>query len=96
MMLNNGSYDKIRIYTIKAHYHYLQQVGDSWVATERYLGWESPSGKSSGGVYLSNNSFGHTGFTGTSLWIDPENDIFVILLTNAVHPFLEQPNTKIL
>ena len=50
------------------------------------LGWDTPSGQSSGGVYLSASSFGHTGFTGTSLWIDPENQIFVILLTNAVHP----------
>ena len=52
----------------------------------RCLGWDSPSGKASGGVYLSNASYGHTGFTGTSLWIDPENDMIVILLTNAVHP----------
>ena len=45
-----------------------------------------PSGKASGGVYLSDNSYGHTGFTGTSLWIDPDNGIIVILLTNAIHP----------
>jgi len=37
-------------------------------------------------VYLSDSSFGHNGFTGTSLWIDPENQIIVVLLTNAVHP----------
>ena len=54
--------------------------------SSRALGWDTPSGQSSGGVYLSASSFGHTGFTGTSLWIDPENQIFVILLTNAVHP----------
>ncbi len=35
------------------------------------------------------NSFGHTGFTGTSIWIDIENDIAVVLLTNAVHPHRE-------
>ena len=50
---------------------------------------DSPMGNASGGVYLSDASFGHNGFTGTSLWIDPENEIIVILLTNADHP-----NTK--
>ena len=35
---------------------------------------------------MSRESFGHTGFTGTSIWIDPVNDLFVILLTNRVHP----------
>ena len=35
---------------------------------------------------MAENSFGHTGYTGSGLWIDPENDLFVILLTNAVHP----------
>ncbi|MBT3380404.1 MAG: serine hydrolase [Lentisphaerae bacterium] len=50
------------------------------------LGWDSPSGISSGGIHLSDVSYGHTGFTGTSLWIDPVADLFVILLTNAVHP----------
>jgi CubicO group peptidase (beta-lactamase class C family) len=34
----------------------------------------------------SSRAFGHTGFTGTSLWIDPENDIYAVLLTNRVHP----------
>jgi CubicO group peptidase (beta-lactamase class C family) len=54
--------------------------------SSRALGWDTPDGKASGGVYLSDVSYGHTGFTGTSLWIDPENQMFVILLTNAVHP----------
>ncbi len=54
--------------------------------SSRCLGWDSPSGLASGGVYLSDKSFGHTGYTGTSMWIDPENDVIVILLTNAVHP----------
>lgn len=52
----------------------------------RCLGWDSPSQPSSGGVHVSPDAFGHTGFTGTSLWIDPPNDIAVILLTNAVSP----------
>ncbi|GAQ85896.1 beta-lactamase [Klebsormidium nitens] len=40
----------------------------------------------SGGSFLGRRAFGHTGFTGTSLWIDPERNVFVALLTNAVHP----------
>ena len=45
-----------------------------------------PPGYSSAGTLFSARSFGHTGFTGTSLWIDPERGLFVILLTNRVHP----------
>jgi beta-N-acetylhexosaminidase len=53
----------------------------------RALGWDIRSvTASSAGHYFSLRSFGHTGFTGTSIWIDPEADIFVIFLTNRVHP----------
>ncbi len=55
----------------------------------RCLGWDCPAGVCSGGVYLSDSSYGHTGFTGTSLWIGPAADLFVLLLTNAVHPTRE-------
>lgn len=53
----------------------------------RGLGWDtrSPEG-SSAGTLFSASSFGHTGFTGTSIWIDPERELFLILLTNRVHP----------
>ncbi|KAA3656625.1 MAG: serine hydrolase, partial [Calditrichaeota bacterium] len=49
---------------------------------------------SSSGNYMSMFAFGHTGFTGTSVWLDPENDLFVILLTNRVHP--SRANRKII
>ncbi|MBT7515712.1 MAG: serine hydrolase, partial [Candidatus Marinimicrobia bacterium] len=62
--------------------------------SSRCLGWDSPDGEASGGVYLSDKSFGHNGYTGTSLWIDPENKIIVILLTNAVHPNRSWKNPK--
>jgi CubicO group peptidase (beta-lactamase class C family) len=52
----------------------------------RALGWDTPSGRSSAGDYFGERAFGHTGFTGTSIWIDPELDLFVILLTNRVDP----------
>ncbi len=57
----------------------------------RALGWDTPSasGRSSAGTLLSRDSFGHTGFTGTSMWIEPEQELFVILLTNRVHPTRE-------
>ena len=51
------------------------------------LGWDTPSLKgSSAGDYFSNNSYGHLGFTGTSVWIDPNNKITIILLTNRTYP----------
>ena len=57
--------------------------------SSRALGWDTPSENSSAGTRLSARAFGHTGFTGTSIWVDPEQDIFVILLTNRVHPTRE-------
>jgi CubicO group peptidase (beta-lactamase class C family) len=56
----------------------------------RALGWDTPSDTgSSAGTLMSRSSFGHTGFTGTSIWIDPEAELFIILLTNRVHPTRE-------
>ncbi len=58
------------------------------------LGWDTPSSEnSSAGVYFSENSVGHLGFTGTSLWMDLEKDVIVVFLTNRVHPTRE--NEKI-
>ena len=60
--------------------------------SDRAIGFDTPSqnGKSSAGDYFSKNSFGHLGFTGTSMWIDPDSKIVVILLTNRVHPSREK------
>jgi len=57
--------------------------------SSRALGWDTPSEASSAGDYFTARAFGHTGFTGTSLWVDPELDIWVVLLTNRVHPTRE-------
>lgn len=62
-----------------------------WINGERVFGrpfgWDVPTGPtSSAGRYFSRSSIGHTGFTGTSLWIDPERDLFVVLLTNRLNP----------
>jgi serine-type D-Ala-D-Ala carboxypeptidase len=60
-----------------------QAIADS----ARTLGWDVPTPPtSSAGKYFSPDSYGHTGFTGTSVWIDPDRDLFVVLLTNRVNP----------
>jgi CubicO group peptidase (beta-lactamase class C family) len=80
MLLNGGTYNGTRI------------VADSTVALftkraagTRALGWDTCAGEYGCGKYMSKNAYGHTGFTGTSLWIDPDRDMFVVLLTNRVH-----------
>jgi CubicO group peptidase (beta-lactamase class C family) len=55
----------------------------------RALGWDTPAPGSSAGDYLTPRAFGHTGFTGTSLWVDPELDLFVVLLTSRTNPTRE-------
>ena len=59
----------------------------------RTLGWVVPTEGSSSGHYFSVHSYGHTGFTGTTIWIDPDRQLFVVLLTNRVRPTRE--NMKI-
>lgn len=54
--------------------------------SSRALGWDTMLPTSSCGTLMSARAIGHTGFTGTSLWLDPENDVYVVLLTNRVHP----------
>ena len=54
--------------------------------TSRALGWDTPSPPSQSGRYFSPRSCGHLGFTGTSLWIDPERQLSVTLLTNRTWP----------
>ena len=53
---------------------------------DRALGWQKPSGTNSAGHLMSPEAFGHTGFTGTSIWMDPAHDVFIILLSNRVDP----------
>lgn len=54
--------------------------------TSRALGWDTPSNPSQSGKYLSPRSFGHLGYTGTSLWCDPGRQLSITLLTNRVWP----------
>ena len=63
-----------------------------WVPALRGLGWDIDSQYSSPrGEFFPLGSFGHTGFTGTSIWIDPASETFVILLANSVHPYRRPP-----
>jgi CubicO group peptidase (beta-lactamase class C family) len=57
--------------------------------SSRALGWDTMLPTSSCGRRMSARAFGHTGFTGTSLWIDPDREIYVVFLTNRVHPSRE-------
>lgn len=56
-------------------------AGSSWA-----LGWDTPSAPSSSGSRFSAASFGHLGYTGTSIWVDPTRELEVVLLSNRVHP----------
>lgn len=84
MLLNNGKYKNQQIIS--------SQIIDEWTTrqsnqSDRGLGWDTKSPQnSSSGNYFSLNSFGHTGYTGTSIWVDKETKLFVILLSNRVHP----------
>src|SRR5580704_389461 len=80
MLLNGGVYNGTRI------------VSDSVVALftrraagTRALGWDTCDGEAGCGRFMGSHAYGHTGFTGTSIWIDPDRQMFVILLTNRVH-----------
>jgi CubicO group peptidase (beta-lactamase class C family) len=59
---------------------------DSPPASSRALGWDTPSQPSQSGKYFSSRSYGHLGYTGTSLWIDPDRQLSVTLLTNRTWP----------
>jgi CubicO group peptidase (beta-lactamase class C family) len=86
MLLNKGTYKGTRILSPLAVERMTEICGHAPFAGRGY-GWDLDSAYSStGGDLFGASSFGHTGYTGTSLWIDPETQIYVILLTNRVHP----------
>jgi CubicO group peptidase (beta-lactamase class C family) len=84
MLLNKGIYGGTRYLKESTVVEFTQKYVPG---QERYLGWDmkSPTG-SSAGTLFSPSSFGHLGFTGTSIWTDPERKVSVIFLTNRVHP----------
>ena len=88
LYLNGGELEGVRVFQTETirRFTTVQRAGFS----NRALGWEVPTGGNSAGRLMRAPAFGHTGFTGTSLWIDPANDRFVILLTNRVNPTRER------
>lgn len=96
MLLNGGFYGGRRILRRSTVDEFTaRQPGPE--GSTRAIGWDTPypppppPKTSSSGTLFSPASFGHTGFTGTSIWIDPEKELFVVLLTNRVHPTRENP-----
>jgi len=84
MILYGGVFEHQRIISRDIVEEWTKRAGIP--ESDRAIGWDTKSPeKSSAGKYFSSNSFGHTGFTGTSMWVDPERELFVILLTNRVH-----------
>lgn len=92
MLMNGGTYGGRRYLNEETVRMFTRKGSDR---STRALGWDTKNlrGYSSAGSLFSSNSFGHTGFTGTSIWADPERNLFVIFLTNRVYPTRE--NTKI-
>jgi uncharacterized protein YbbC (DUF1343 family) len=85
MMLNGGEFGGVRILAPRTVE--LMTRGERVPGGIRGLGWDKRTGYSSNrGELLSDSAFGHGGFTGTVLWIDPELDLFFIFLSNRVHP----------
>ncbi|MEI8032836.1 MAG: serine hydrolase domain-containing protein [Chlorobiaceae bacterium] len=90
MVMNGGTLDAKRYFRESTLRRFLSGNG-----SERALGWDRrpAQGSSSSGKFFSSSSYGHLGYTGTSIWIDPEKELAVILLSNRVYPSAE--NIKI-
>jgi len=80
MMLNGGEYNGVQIISKPT-----VELFTSRAFGHRALGWDTAEGDYGSGRFLGPTAYGHTGFTGTSMWIDPKREMFVILLTNRVH-----------
>jgi serine-type D-Ala-D-Ala carboxypeptidase len=78
----NGGYPILRPSTVEL---FLRRE-DAPIGTSRALGWDTPSSPSQSGKYFSPRSFGHLGYTGASLWIDPERQLSISLLSNRTWP----------
>ncbi len=86
MMLGGGEVDGVRVLRPETVARWTARQGPE---STRALGWDTASPRGSAGRFFSARSFGHTGFTGTSIWLDPERGVYVILLTNRVNPTRE-------
>lgn len=94
MILNGGIYEGKQILSEAGIRRFTSRAGLAPGST-RALGWDTVSkAGSSAGRRFSIRSFGHTGFTGTSVWVDPVRDVGVVLLTNRVHPTRENEGIR--
>ena len=94
MMLNLGEYRGVRVFSPLTVRKFTQPNTPPHQPVLRGLGWDIDSPFSSNrGELFPLGSYGHTGFTGTSLWIDPSTRTFVILLSNSVHPHRRPPSS---
>lgn len=85
MVLNNGQFDGVRI--LKPETIQLMTSAVPVSSGIRSPGWDKQTGYSSNkGDLLSDSAIGHGGFTGTGIWIDPDQELFIIFLSNRVHP----------
>jgi len=87
-LLNGGAAGGVRIVSDSAVNRFTRRSA-GW----RALGWDTCAGGASCGQRMGERAFGHTGFTGTSMWIDPDRELFVIVLTNQVLP--REPSSPI-
>jgi CubicO group peptidase (beta-lactamase class C family) len=81
-LLNGGAYGTRRVLqngTVAAWTRRQPNAGT------RALGWDTPAPRSAAGSYFSERSYGHLGFTGTAIWIDPQRELFLVLLTNRTY-----------
>jgi CubicO group peptidase (beta-lactamase class C family) len=79
-LLNGGVYRGVRVFSDSTVRQFTRRA-----AGTRALGWDTCAKNSACGEMMGESAFGHTGFTGTSLWLDPEQRMFVLLLTNRVY-----------
>jgi CubicO group peptidase (beta-lactamase class C family) len=87
MLLNGGVYGDTRILSPVTVARMTEEHLRVNSTVRRGLGWDLHSEEfCTAGDLLSASAYGHTGFTGTSLWMDPENDLFVVLLAHRLHP----------
>jgi len=85
-MLNGGILGETRILS-PVTVSRMTQIIDTPAKAARGYGWVIKLGQSwVGGDLLPDGGYGHTGYTGTSIWIDPRTQTFIIILTNRVHP----------
>jgi len=93
MMLNGGLLNGVRVISDQTVALFTARTSSGGT---RALGWDTCGHDGSCGKYLSEHAYGHTGFTGTSLWIDPDRNLFVILLTNRVHAARARRPSKVI